>query len=305
MKNWKFVICTLIAASAEACNTSIPKEDASEIGLDECKKQPEFFKNSGFDLKRCALSTSEKKITGLVLLELPLNPIDSNRHWQHPSWSKFGFMGPMAIDDEGNTYVAPIPVVNILKNNPKEQNTIYRVDYVTGQMEPLLNLKSDSISETNVYGLMGLCFDCHAGLLLASSVAGSTRTIVKGKLYLIDPKTKTIIDELEGFDAIGVGICGITGIKRAYFGLARKSEIWSVEIDKNNHFKGEPKLEISLDLLGPRGDDKARKIRFNTQGEMLVSGVEFNFNLTAPTEKQETKYQFIWNNEETKWEFVK
>lgn len=38
---------------------------------------------------------------------------------------------------------------------------------------------------------------------------------------------------------------------------------------------------------------------------MLVYGVEFNFNLTAPTEKQETLYEFVWNEEEKKWNFFK
>jgi hypothetical protein len=38
---------------------------------------------------------------------------------------------------------------------------------------------------------------------------------------------------------------------------------------------------------------------------MQVYGVEFNFNLTAPTEKQESVYEFNWNDETKKWDFIK
>jgi len=286
------------------CNTSIPADEALEIGITDCRIQPPFFVQSRFDLKRSALSTSEKRSTGLLLIEIPKTNGELKRTWQHPTWQLHGNMGPISTDDLGNTYVAPVPTVNTLLNNPEKQNTIFKVDANSGELKAFVKLAMDKPDPTNVFGLLGLQFDCHSGFLLATSVSGSTRNISKGKIYIIDPKNATIHDELNGYDAIGIGTCGITGTKRVYFGLARKSEIWSVEMDKNGKFKGHVQFEISLDLLGPRGDDKARKIRFDAQGNMLVYGVEFNFNLTAPTEKQETLYKFSWNTDENKWDLI-
>lgn len=37
---------------------------------------------------------------------------------------------------------------------------------------------------------------------------------------------------------------------------------------------------------------------------MTVHGVEFYFNLTAPTEKQETVYQFKYNGAQKKWQLT-
>jgi hypothetical protein len=58
--------------------------------------------------------------------------------------------------------------------------------------------------------------------------------------------------------------------------------------------------------LGPTGDDNIRRIKFEKgTGNMQLFGVEFNFNLTAPTEKQESIYTFSWNGESKLWEFIK
>ena len=39
-------------------------------------------------------------------------------------------------------------------------------------------------------------------------------------------------------------------------------------------------------------------------GNMIIFGIEFNYNLTAPTEKQETIYRFRYDVEEKKWVLV-
>jgi hypothetical protein len=46
---------------------------------------------------------------------------------------------------------------------------------------------------------------------------------------------------------------------------------------------------------------QARKIRFSPDGTMTITGIEFYFNLTAPTEKQETVYQFRYVPAQQKW----
>ena len=61
--------------------------------------------------------------------------------------------------------------------------------------------------------------------------------------------------------------------------------------------------ELSLNGYGPRGDDKARKIKFSN-GTMLVNGISFNYNLQASSEKPETLYSFRWNINNKKWELL-
>jgi hypothetical protein len=274
-----------------------------EYQTNECKRQPSFVKAVGFDPNSSALSTSDKKIMGLVLVEVNNA---SPRKYQHPSWQMGGWMGPIQLDPHGNCFLGPVPVINILNNPPSKQNIIYKVDGNTGVMNVFKELPvADSIPNTNPYGILGFAFLCETNTLYVSTVQGSDRNAEKGVVYAINASTGEIIDELIGADFFGMGISYSPGARILYLGSARTSDVYAVTLTKGGMFKGAPLFCFSLNDLGPRGDDKVRRIRFNQQGNMQVYGVEFNFNLTAPTEKQETVYEFIWNDEERKWVFSK
>ena len=295
------VYCLFLLAS---CKEKMDDDEIAQIGITACQRQPQFLPTTGLDPKRTAFSTSEKRMKGLVLLQFPANAADTagRKTWQHPSWTLYGYMGPLTTDDNGNVYTAPIPVINELDNPRDKRNTIYKVESNTGEMMPSVNLPLPAnTSDENIFGILGLYYDCHAQLLYASSVAGSTRDKEAGVIYAVDPRSGKIIDQLSGKDAMGLCVGGITGQKRLYFGSSRTPGIYSIELTKGGKFTGSPRKEFSLDLLGPRGDDKARRIRFAKNGYLDIYGVEFNYNLTAPTERQETVYHFRFDEEEKKW----
>lgn len=302
-----FYVCLAGLLTLVACGEKMEEEEVLAIGTVPCQHLPQYISGTGINPKRCAFSTSEKKLMGLVLVQFPENPNDSagRKTWQHPSWNKFGWMGPITTDAQGNTYTAPVPVINLLDNPTEKQNTIYKADHQTGELKPFCELPNTGSNRLeNVFGLLGLYYDCHAEKLYASSVAGSTRSEVKGVVYMIDPNKGKVLDKLTGIDAMALCVGGITGTKKLYFGSSRTPDIFSVTLTKSGEFSGSPQKEFSLDMLGPRGDDKARRIRFEKNGDMMVYGVEFNYNLTAPTEKQETVYRFRYDAEAKKWNWV-
>lgn len=290
-----------------ACQSDeVPEEDTIGIGLNPCKGQPGFIAGTGLNPATAAFSTSERDLAGVALIEVAGNAGTNNRRWQHPSWNRYGTMGPLATDPEGNVYVAPVPVINLLHHSAAQLQTIYRIDAATGEMKPFLTLPVlDSISTENPYGLIGLFYDCYSNRLFASSLLGSGRNEERGHMYSIDPAAAKVTSTLSGVDAIGLASSGAGGQYRLYYGRARNSEVYSVKLDKNGNFKDDIRREFSLDMLGPRGDDKARRIRVDANGDLLVSGVEFNYNLTAPTEKQEMLYRFHYNDgADTAWQYV-
>ncbi len=273
----------------------------------DCKKQPAFVQNLGFDLSRSAFSTSEKRIKGLSFIQFPSQASPEDRKlYQHPSWTQNGWLGPMAIDANGNIYIAPVPVINVLDNPAEKQNNIYKVNTQTGEMSLFFQLPMETKPhELNPYGILGLVYDCEKDIILASTVAGSDREKVRGRIYSIQTKgTPSVIATLTETDAIGIGVNYLNGEKRVYYGEARTSDIYSVGMNPEGKFQEKPRIECSLADLGPRGDDKARKIRFNQEGDMVVMGVEFNFNLIAPTEKQETPYTFHYDIFTRKWGYI-
>lgn len=270
----------------------------------DCKRQPAFIAKWGFDINKSALSTSERAQMGLVLIEIdPNNPTGKRtKTYQHPSWDDAGYLGPLCIDQFGDAYLAPVPMVNVLHNPAADQNTVYKVDGTTGEMRKMINLPMVALpSKENAFGILGMAYDCDNHTLYATSVAGSNRKEEKGRIFHIDIATQMVISQLDSLDAMGIGIGFVNGEKRIFWGKTRTSDIYSIGIDLRGNFVGKPRLEFTLEGLGARGDDKARKIRFQNNGDMTISGVEFYYNLTAPTEKQETTYTFRYNGQAAKW----
>lgn len=271
-----------------------------EYQSNECKRQPSFIRQVGFNPAKSAFSTSEKAIMGLVLLEI--NNQSVGRKYQHPSWKMCGWAGPLLVDQFGNCFVGPVPVISVLNNPTANQNKIYKVDAASGVMQLFTELPvADSIPDSNPYGILGFAYLCESNTLYVSTVQGSTRKQQKGVVYAVDAGTGKVIDKLTGMDVLGMGVSYMPGYRALYLGSARNSEVYEVKLTKKGTFSGKPRPEFSLAMLGPRGDDKVRRIRFDQNGNMLVYGIEFNYNLTAPTEKQETIYRFLWDEEQEKW----
>jgi outer membrane protein assembly factor BamB len=299
-----FALCLLPTAFISC------KDEVVDYQNNDCKSQGAFIKSIGFNPARSALSTSENRKMGLVLIQFNENGDTTNggkKTYQHPSWKTAGWLGPILIDPQGNCFVGPIPVINLLDNPPAKQNTIYKVDANTGEMKMFMELPvAENISPTNPYGILAFAYLCESNTLYVSTVQGSTRDTEKGFIYAIDATTGKIIDKISNIDAIGIGISYMSGKRKLYFGSARTPDVYSVVLSKDGKFRGNPSLELSINDLGPRGDDKVRRIKFDkTTGYMQIYAVEFNYNLTAPTEKQESIYSFAWNNDTQKWEYNK
>lgn len=269
-----------------------------------------FIYKKGFSIKRTIISISEKRYPGLVIYQLP----DSSKgkdakptYFQDSTWKKYGSMGTFCFDEKGNIYLIPIPWVNVLKNEKKSQNTVYKVDGITGIMSPFIQLANNQkYNPQNAFGLLGLTYDCNTKCLYVSTVSASDRLNEKGIIYAIDTKGKraVIIDSLQGKDALGIGIAGLNSNKILFIGDARNSNIFSNKIDSIGKFLNK-KLDpiFTLENIGSRGDDKAKKFDF-ANNQINIKAVEFNWNLIAPTEQQQAVYSFKFNLRLNKFELI-
>jgi hypothetical protein len=269
----------------------------------DCRVFPRFVQNTGLNMQNVGFSTSDRMRMGLVLNEINPSTTAVLKTYQHPTWKNAGWLGPLVVTEKGEVWVAPVPVINTEKNKPKEQTRLWKVDALSGEMALALELPAPDINVQgqNPYGLLGLGYDCDNQVLYASSVSGSTMDAERGVVYAIRSHDRVVISKLEAVDVFGVGLGVVRGVKRLYFGKARSTDIYSIALNTDGSFSGQPRFELSLNDLGPRGDDRARKIRFAQDGTLTIHGLEFYFNLTAPTEKQETVYQFRYNESQQKW----
>lgn len=278
------------------------KEEPVEYQTNDCKGFPSFIKNFGFQPGNAALSTTEKRLPGLVLKKVIPDADTQHLFFQHPSWKIAGNLGPFLIDPNGNVFVAPVPTVNILTNPTEKQNILYRVDAHTGIMSEFVKLPvPEKIPETNPYGILGLAYLCETNTIYVSTVLGSERNREIGIIYALDANTGDILDEIKGYDVMGMGISYISGYRKLYMGSARTSDILSVSLKANGKFSGKPVVEFSITGMGDRGDDKVRRIKFDPDGTMNIFSTEFNFNLSAPTEKRENIFLFGYDENTTHW----
>lgn len=283
------------------------KEEVVDFNANVCKGNTAFIQKMGFDGKSSFITTTDQQVMGLVLKqsEQPGNPnARIIRSFQHPSWKKGGWLAPILIDEGGNIFTSPAPFINILDNPISNNNTIYRVDGATGEMQEFMRLPfEDSINTQNPFGIIGMVYLCETGTLYVSSVAGSRLHNENGHIYAIDIKSKKIIDQIDHVDAMGMGISYGSGKRQLFFGTGRNSDVQVITLNGSGKFSDKPQTAFTLANLGARGDDKVRRIKTDNSGNLLVYGMEFNFNLIAPREKQETIYRFNYDESEKKWTY--
>jgi hypothetical protein len=299
----QYTYLALVLLLMGCVSTPVPYSDNS------CKTNAAFISKLGFNPASSFFSTSEKRIMGLVLNEAA-NPADLTqgitRQYQDSSWRQAGWLAPLQIDEMGNLYTAPAPFISVLHNPPQQQNNIYKVDAATGKMKVFVQLPQPDTLMQQVkqpFGIIGLAYLCETGSLYASSIAGSTIQKVAGEVYQIDVKTGEIKDKLPGMDILGLGIAYTTGKRLLFGGDGRSSTVYAVVLTAQGNFSGTWQPQFSLAGIGPRGDDRVRRIKCDKNGDLLVYGMEFNYNLIAPSEKQETSYRFSYNAATNQWDY--
>lgn len=273
----------------------------------DCKGLPKYLNKTRFSLNSpFGFSVGEKESIGLSLVQFATNE-SAKKIFRFPSWDIAGYLGGVVTDKDGNSYVIPRPFINTLNNDPAKQNIIYKVRTDDGLMQPLISLSEGYLQNINEnpYGLMGLTYDCETELVYASSIYGSDIDNERGVIYSIKTgESVKVVDKATNIDAIGLGIAYVNNKKYLFYGCARNSDIYHIEISKEGVFVRQSQKALSIQGLGTRGDDKPRKIRFNDKGEMLISGMNFNFNLANQDSATEHIYRFKYNDSTSRWQLV-
>lgn len=275
-------------------------QDAANIGpLNTCIRNPSFTQQLGFT-QGAALDTQMRSVPGIVLYQPGPDgsPLSNPPPYQHPSWVQAGYLGPLTFDRDGAVYVLPVPWINTLLNPPEAANRVYRIDPRSAEMAMLVDLPMAQPPHTNnVYGVMGLTYDCETHSLYVSSVAGSTRAEQFGRIFRVDLQTKAVTIVREGVDAFGLGVFrGVSG-KRLYFAMARDSQVFSVALDEAGNAVGEPRFELDFVEYGVRSNERARRLNFGRDLRLGIPLIQFDFTLTAPTDPRTSTIYYAYDAE--------
>jgi hypothetical protein len=280
-----------VALNVDPPPTTAPA--ARPIGAaDYCRRHPRFARTLGFN-EQAYLMTSSPQAMGLVLIQ-PAAGDTPERVYQDPTWDDAGYLGPMSFDRDGNVYTFPSPRVSLLDNPPEEQNTLYLVDSDSAQMTALITLTAATLPSTaNPFGIMGTTYDCDTNSLYVSTVAGSTAAAETGKVVRIDLATTTVAAEMQGIDPFGLSVHNeVTAdgavAKQLYFGAARAAEVYGVALGDDGSFAGQPTLALTL----PDPALKPWRIVWDSNGDLIVRAMPFDFNLLATSERVEVPFRY-------------
>ena len=276
-----------------------------------CKAPPAFMRslsaNQGFSTGS-ALSTSERDLIGLAVVDFDPQSGQRVRAWQHPSWRTAGNLSALALDQRGDVYVIPAPRVNLMENPPALQNRLYRIDSNTGEMTLALEFPvAAAVNQRNPYAGLGLSYDCALDSLFLTSVAGSTPREQRGNVFRIAlrPSVK-IASTLAGVDMFAVTSAGKADQVAVLVGSARSAELLQIERDANGNFPANAVATpwLSIAGLGPDGNDRARKIEIAPDGTGSVRGTRFAYNLAQPSaQEQATRYLFAFDAGTQRYQF--
>ena len=295
--------CTPVAGTSPAPSATTPSIVAVDPMLRSvtgCRQLPVF--TGQLELTDSAFfGTNVAGHTGLAIADPAANSV-----LQDDTWDDAGNLGPYVLDGLGNVWTAPVPLTSLELNPPEQQNTIYRVDTNTAKMVKYVELlPARPPSEFNPFGIVGLAYDCETNSLYAASLMGSTPTEEVGRVFRVDLDENTATIVLEGVDVMGVGVADTTEGKRLYYGLARSGEVRSLPLDANGDTAGDSRLEFSLGTLaGGNAIDRPQRITIDTDGNLEIKGVEFNYSLRISGQTVPTIYVVQFNAETGQWELV-
>ena len=273
------------------------KESAKAFKLEEfnrvrsCAKIPQFLYSLG--IKRPIIDLSQLHYKGIAFYYGP----KFNKVLHKKEWERFDALGTYTIDSYGNIYLTPNPFISIHPSTFNLQKAIYRMDSKSGELTRWMAIDDVKPNSTNPYGLISIVYDCDSDRLIASSIDESNYKAQKGVIYQIEPKSKTVVDRVEGFDALTINILHTKGSKYLIAGSARDNGVY---IFAFNGDKLNPKAHKLFEIPNPRL--RVRKIKVIGKNRLKIEAIKFNYSLVAETnKKQRFEYIATYNPTNSTW----
>jgi hypothetical protein len=253
-----------------------------------------------------AFSTAERELDGLYLQILNTKGEVVDRV-KEPSWKIGGTLGSFTFDKDKNIYLVPTPIITI-GNNPKEQRqSIFKVDNQTGVMAKWFDLPvttdiravDDKSYLNNVYGNIGITSDCKNNKIYVSSILGSDKTNMKGKVFEVDLTNKVTTTIITGIDCYGLSkVVDKENNQFLLFGNTRELSIGLYDFEKNKINSTELKVTTPNVL---KQDYRVKKIRL--KGEIFEIGL-YPFDYTLATSGENLNAKTHYQYKDSKWTFV-
>ncbi len=217
------------------------------------------------------------------------------------AWEYYESFGTYTLDEQGNLYLAPMPHINITPNTFELQKNIYQLDSTTGKLSIFMRIDDVFPDSNNPYGIHSLVYDCEDKTLWIAAIDETNYQEQKGVIYHVDPKTKTILQRINGIDAHTLNILKTTKAKYLLAGSAIDNALYAYKIVDGSLSSSPVKL---LELTN--SNDHIRKIKIKANNYLELQTTPFSYTLIAQTTKKyRTFYDAKWNSVVSEWTLSK
>jgi len=290
------VTVAAIVIQKKEAQTDVPSSTAAIVQPTEnigtftrqqsCARAPQFL-NALKIPQPVMIDLSQKRFKGIALLygknfEKVLHP---------RQWEQYAHLSTYTVDTMGNLYLIPTPYISIHPTTFNLQKNIYKLDSKTGKLTLWMHIDDIHPSANNPYGLSAITYDCDDGTLWAAAIDESDYRQQKGVIYHIDPRTKEILQRLEGVDALSLVLLKSSHGKYLLVGSARDNALYAYPIEEQNLIDKPIKL---LEL--PNANEHIRKIKVTGNNQLELQSIPFSYTLIAQTAKKDRLiYNVFWN----------
>jgi len=205
-------------------------------------------------------------------------------------WEKYDYFGTYTLDKDGNVYLVPMPFISIHDKTFEYQKHIYKLDTSSGKLSIYMSFDDVKASNLNPYGLTSIVYDCKSDRFYISAIDESTYDKAYGVIYVVDKKTKKILQKIEGFDALSLAILeDDTHHRYLLAGSAKDSALYAYNITSSGLNDKSVKL---LEL--PNATQHIRKIRIKSKNMIKLQAIEFSYSLVASSDSM-SRYRYHYS----------
>lgn len=272
-------------------------ETSTDIGSFErqpsCSRQPNFLARMRIP-QPIAIDLSQDHYKGLAFLY----GVNLSQAIHTKAWERFDYFSTYALDPQGTMYLSPMPFISINSKTFDLQKNIYRLDSTSGNLDIWMTIDEVNAGSNNPFGIIALEYDCTDQTLWVSAIDESDYTTARGVIYHIDIATKTVLQRVEGVDALSLKLLQTQKGKYLLAGSARDNRLYAYAIqDQKLAAQGEKLLELQ------DANEHIRKIILRGNNHLELQTIPFTYTLIAQTTDQgvRTNYNAIWDTVSASW----
>jgi len=254
-----------------------------------CARHPAFLKQLKVT-QPVTIDLSQQQFKGLAFLYGK----DFSKVIHPKAWETFEHFSTYSLDEVGNAYLAPMPFISIKPTTFNLQKNIYKLDSKTGKLEIFMNFDDVHPSASNPYGIISLVYDCDDHTLWVSAIDESDYREQKGVIYHIDVKTKSVLQRVEGFDALTIALLKSEKGKFLLAGSARENALYAYAIENSKLSSSAEKI---LEL--PSAGEHIRKVKVRGENLLDLQTIPFSYTLIAETSAKNER-----NHYDAKWDAI-